>query len=102
MSRALTSLRKLYEQVQCMLPAFFLVWHHDVMVKTWGPMRPATVPCIGATLTTVKEGCYTKIVRPRSDQALRRTDNDRSKDTEEQALISAIKHFQVCLPKLQL
>ena len=73
-SRALTSLRKLYEQVQCMLPAFFLVWYHDVMVKTWGHGRPATVPCIGATLTTVKEGCYTKIVRPRSDQGLRRTD----------------------------
>ena len=39
-------------------------------------------------------------MRPRSDQALRRMDKDRSKDTEEQALISAIKHNQVCLQRL--
>ena len=100
MSRALISPQKLHEQVQCMLPAFFLVWYHDVMVKSRGPGRPATVPCIGAMLTTVKEGCYTNIVRPRSDQGLRRTDKDQSKDTEERALISAIKHIQVCLRRL--
>ena len=34
---ALISPQKLYEQVQCMLPAFFLVWYHDVMVKTRVP-----------------------------------------------------------------
>ena len=29
---------------------FFLVWYHDVTVRTRGPRRPATVPCIRATL----------------------------------------------------
>ena len=38
----------------------------------------------------VKEGCYTKVVRARSDQGLRFTDNDQSEESEDQALISAI------------
>ena len=40
------------------------------------------------------------VVTPRSDQGLRRTDKDQIKDTEERALISAIKHIQVCLQRL--
>ena len=44
----------------------------------------------------------TKVVRPRSDQGLRCTDKDRSEETEEQALLSAIKHIQVCLRRLYL
>ena len=55
-SRALISLQRLYEKVQCMLPAFFLVWHHDVRTRGVPGDQPA--PCIGATLTTAKEGCY--------------------------------------------
>ena len=94
LSRALISPQRLYEQVQCMLPAFYLVQYHDVTVRTWISRRPATVPCIGTTLiTTVEEGCYYKVVRPTSDQGLRCTDKDRSKETEDQALISAIKHI---------
>ena len=77
-SRALISPQKLYERVQCMLLAFFLVWYHDVVVRTQVPRRLATVPCIGATLTTV--------VRPRSDRASRCTDKDRNKETEDRAL----------------
>ena len=44
-----------------MLPAFFHAWYHDVTVKTQDPQRPATVLCIGAMLTTAKEGCYTTL-----------------------------------------
>ena len=44
-----------------MLPTFFLVWYHDVTVRTWGPWRLATVSCMGTMLTTVKKGS-TKVV----------------------------------------
>ena len=39
-------------------------------------------------------------MRPRSDRGSRCTDKDRSKETEDRALISAIKHIQVCLRRL--
>ena len=35
--RGLILLQRLYEQVQCMLPAFYLVWYHDVTVRTRVP-----------------------------------------------------------------
>ena len=65
MSRALISLQRLYEKVQCMLPAFFLVWHHDV--RTRGVPGDQPILCIGATFTTAK------VVRPRSDRGSRCT-----------------------------
>ena len=42
----------------------------------------------------------TKVVRPRSDRGSRCTDKDRSEETEDRALISAIKHIQVSLRRL--
>ena len=82
-SRALVSSQRLYEQVQCLFSAFFFVWYHNVTVmQNLGPQRPA----------------YSIMHRrPRSDQGLRCTDKDWSKETKERALISAIKHIQfVC------
>ena len=52
------------------VPAFFPVLYHDVSQKmelpNSGSLRLATVPCMVATLTTVK--IATKIMRPRSDR----------------------------------
>ena len=42
----------------------------------------------------------TKVVRTRSDRGSRCTDKDRSEDIEDRALISAVKHIQVCLQRL--
>ena len=51
-----------------------------------GPRRPASVPCIGATLTAVKRKAATKVVRPTSDRGSRCTDNEQSKKTEDRTL----------------
>ena len=76
MSRALILPQKPYEQVQCMLQAFFFVWYHDVMIKTHGPWRQATVePCLRKAAT--------KVMRPRSDRGSRCTDKDQSEETED-------------------
>ena len=63
------------------------------MVRTHGPRRQATVePCLRKAAT--------KVMRPRSDRGSRCTDKDQSEETEDRALISAIKHIHVCLPRL--
>ena len=97
MSRAFISPQRLYEQVQYMLLAFFLVWYHAV--RTQSSQRQATVPCVGATLTAL---LATKVVRPRSDRGSGCTGKDQSKETEDRALISAIKFvYQDCTIVLQ-
>ena len=71
------SIEFLFHQRGCMsksvLPAFFLVYYRCYGHNS-GLRRLATVLCMGATLTAVKEG--TKVVRPRSDQILKCTDKD--------------------------
>ena len=59
-----------------------------------GLRRLATVPCMGATLTAVKEG--TKVVRPRSDQMSKCTDKDWSGDWD-WALILTMKTIPLCI-----
>ena len=90
-SRALISPQRLYEQVQCTLLAFFFVWYHDVTVRARSSQRQATIPCIGATLTTVKKRLLATKVMRHCDRGLRCTDKDPSEETEDRALISAIK-----------
>ena len=51
-----------------------------------------------AGITSIKEGC--KVMTPRNDRGSRCTDKDRREETEDRALISAIKHIQVNLRRL--
>jgi len=77
------------------LPTFFLVSYHDVTVKIWGfclvlGLRDwlqyhARGPCL-----LLLRKAATKVVRPRSNQGLRYTYEDRSEEAEDQALIPAI------------
>ena len=93
------SIEFLFHHRGCMsksvLPAFFLVYYN-----LWcyghnsGLRRLATVLCMGATLTAVKEG--TKVVRPRSDQMSKCTDKDWSGDWD-WALISTMKTIPLCM-----
>ena len=66
---------------------FFLVWYHDVTVRTRGPRRLATVSRMGATITT---GRRLNLI-PRSDQGLRCTDEDAQTKTEVKRL--RIEHY---------
>ena len=47
---------------------------------------------MGATLLLLRKAA-TKVVRPRSDQRLKYTDDDHSKETEDRQLIPAITYF---------
>ena len=69
-----------------MLPTFFLVWYHEVMVRTWGPRRLATVSCMGTTLITVKEGS-TKVVNDLE------VTKDRGAQTKTEAKRPKIEHY---------
>ena len=50
-----------------MLPAYFLVRYHDVMVRKWGLPTLATVSCIGGTLSQLRKVA----MRSRSEQGVR-------------------------------
>ena len=67
--------------------AYFFVWCHDV-VPSIATKQLMTSCCTmhGATLTTA-----TKVVRARRDRGLGCTEKDWSEETEDWALISAIK-----------
>ena len=92
----LISPRKLYEQVQYMLPTFFLIWYHDVMVGTRGPRRLATLSCMGTMLTTVKEG-FTKVVNDLQVNKDRGTQTKtEAKETEDRALLYFCHHILHC------
>ena len=73
-----------------MLPAFFFVWYHDVMIRKWGfsdlgLQRLATVPCVGVTLTTVRMAA-TKVVRPKVTKNLGTQMKVKRRDMQNQAL----------------
>ena len=88
MYRALFSPWKLYEQVQYMLPTFFLIWYHDVTIGTRGPRRLATLSCMGTMLTTVKEGS-TKVVNDLQ------VTKDRGTQTKTEAKRLKIEHYYI-------
>ena len=74
--------------------ANILVSYHDVsqnmgLLPSLGSQRLATVPACGPCLLLLRKAA-TKVVRPRSNQGLRYTYEDRSEEAEDRALIPAI------------
>ena len=71
-----------------MLLTFFLVWYHDVTIRTWGPRRLATVSCMGIMLIIVKEGS-TKVVNDLE------VTKDRGAQTKTKAKRLKIEHYYI-------
>ena len=87
MSRALISLQRLYEQVQCCqhssLSGIMMSQSENWASLTQGSLETSYSTMHGGPHLLLLKKAATKVVRPRSDQGSRYTDKNRCEETED-------------------